>query len=255
MEWSTVAISTPMGTQVDLQVAYGRSLYIGREIHELGLTGWQPATTAALFAAWDIVDDPSQVFFDVGANIGVYAQLHNRLWPSGRAVAFEPTPHIADCGEKMTAANALSVRWERAAVSDRRGETTLYLSTRSDASNSLVHGHRRARGTVTVPTVMLDDFCEETALTPSVVKIDVERHEPAVVRGASRLLATHRPIVVAELLPGHVESEQVRQLMYAQGYTPRLIGDRDWLFWPSMIPAAYDDRLGEWLSALGATAP
>lgn len=265
MKWCTIAAPSPGGEDLGhLHVAYGKPLFVGRQLHERGLAGWQPATTAALCAAWEIAGPLSPVFFDVGANIGIYALLHSRLWPHGRAVAFEPTPHIATCGGEMTAANGLSVQWERVAVSDNDGEGTLHLSSRSDASNSLVDGHRRAKGILTVPTVTLDTFCDSRGLTPSVVKLDVERHEAAVIRGASRLLDEHRPIVVAELLPGHAEAEEVQQLMMGHGYTARLIEPphhghnggalNDWLFWPGAVPAPFDARFSAWFASVARCA-
>lgn len=242
---------------------YGKSLFIGRSIKEGGLSGWQPATTAALLAAWDCA--PSSAFFDVGANIGMFASLHARLHPEATTVAFEPTPDVADCGESIAAANDLDVRWERAAVSDAEGEATLYLSERTDASNSLVSGHRQPKGTVTVPTFTLDGYVRSSGLVPSVVKIDVERHEPAVIRGAAELLDVHRPPVVAELLPGRSESDEVQQLLAAHGYEARLIEPpgasdadvelRDWLFWPGAVPTEFDDRFRDWYTAVSRCVP
>ncbi|PSL00392.1 FkbM family methyltransferase [Haloactinopolyspora alba] len=266
LKWTTISIPLAAGMDAqlgELSVPYGKSLFIGRLLREDGLSGWQAATTAALLATWDLA--PSPVFFDVGANIGIYAALHGRLRPDGTTVAFEPTPDVADAGESFQAANDLKVRWERAAVSDTAGEATLYLSARTDASNSLVSRHREPKGTVTVPAITLDSYVRSSGLVPSVVKIDVERHEPAVIRGAAELLDTHRPVIVAELLPGRSESDEVQHLLAAHGYEARHIeppeaqaGDepeRDWLFWPGTIPAELDDRFREWYSAVATCVP
>lgn len=263
MKWATIAIpkAPGPGREFDqLKILYDKHLFIGRSIKDEGLGGWQAPTTAALLAAWDFA--ATSVFFDVGANIGIYAAMHARLRPAATTIAFEPTPFVADSGESITSANGLAVRWHRVAVSDAKGEATLYLSTRTDASNSLVKDHRQAKDTVTVPTVTIDGYVRESGLVPQVIKIDVERHEPAVIRGATELLDEHRPIVVAELLPGRQESAEVQQLMAEHGYQARLIEppashtlaesepSRDWLFWPGPIPVEFHEQFVDWYTAV-----
>lgn len=267
MKWATITFprtADPDGRLGELQLLYGKALFVARRIQERGLGGWQQATTAALLTAWE--RKPTAPFFDVGANVGIYAALHARLWQEAVTVAFEPTPDVAACGVSITQANGIGVRWERIAVSDADGEATLYLSARTDASNSLHSNHRRAKGVVTVPTVTLDSYVRSSGLVPSVIKIDVERHEPAVIRGAADLLKQHRPVVVAELLSGHPESDEVRELLAGQGYSAHHIEPppgapapdeqlRDWLFWPGMLPADFRQRFGQWYAATARCVP
>ena len=269
VKWATIPIPRAVGLdqQLDrLDILYGKKLFVGRLLKEGGLCTWQAPTTASLLAAWDVTS--SSVFFDVGANIGIYAALHARLRPEATAIAFEPTPDVADSGESIAAANDLDIRWERVAVSDAEGEATLFLSGRTDASNSLVSGYRQPKGTVSVPTVTLDGFVGSSGLIPEVIKIDVERHEPAVIRGAAELLNTHHPIVVAELLPGRPESDEIQQLLADHGYHARHIEPPashsapdsdgplyDWLFWPGEVPTTFDDRFVEWYAAVARCGP
>jgi|SRR5690625_126848 len=141
VKWATIPVPRAVGLDQPLDklnILYGKRLYVGRLSREGGLGGWQAPTTASPLAAWDFTS--SSVFFDVGANMGIYAALHARLRPEATAIAFEPTPDVADCDESITAANDLDVRWERVAISDAEGEATLFLSGRTDASNSLVSG-------------------------------------------------------------------------------------------------------------------
>lgn len=267
MKWATITFprtAGPDGQLGELKIRYGKALFVASRIQEVGLGGWQQATTAALLAAWERT--PTAAFFDVGANIGIYATLHARLWKDSTTVAFEPTPDVAECGVSITQENDLETRWERVAVSDADGEATLYLSARTDASNSLHSNHRRAKSTVTVPTVTLDSYVRSSGLVPSVIKIDVERHEPAVIRGAAELLEKHRPVVVAELLPGHRESDEVQELLDGHGYRASHIAPplgapppdeqlRDWLFWPGALPVDFDQRFGQWYAATARCVP
>jgi FkbM family methyltransferase len=267
-EWATITYprSTDPNDQLgELRIPYRKDLSVARRIKERGLSGWQAATTATLLAACERT--PSSAFFDVGANVGIYSALHARLWSDASTVAFEPTPHVAESGSAITKENGLAIQWERVAVSDTAGEATLYLSARSDASNSLERKHRQPKGVVTVPTVTLDDYVSSSGLVPSVVKIDVEQHESAVLRGGAKLLEMRRPVVVAELLPNRGDSEVVQSLLAGHGYHARHISPpagaaaaaeddlRDWLFWPGTPPAEFDQRFREWYTAVARCVP
>lgn len=243
----------------------GTRSFMLKSLKERGLQGWQAPTTAALLAAWELAERP--VFFDIGANIGIYALLHNRRYPDGTAIAFEPTPNLVELGRSIASENHLAVRWEQAAVSDSDGEATLYLSTRSDASNSLVEGFRRAKGTVTVPSVTIDSYIAKTGIVPSVVKIDVESHEPAVLRGATTMMRTHQPVIVVEMIPQRAASGRANELLTEHGYHGRHLlppatddgsdptPHRDWIFWPGTAPPKFDDLFAEWYAALDRCVP
>ncbi len=224
-----------------------------RQLRRLGLAGWQEATTAALLAAWDVTA-PGGVFFDVGANAGVYALLCRLLHPSMEVVAFEPSPTTVAAGQQWARANGVEVRFERVALSDVDDRGTLYLSSRSDASNSLVEGFREPSGTLDVELLTMDSFVRREGLAPSVVKIDVEQHEPAVLRGAGSTLVEHRPIIVMELL-GSEASRRAHRRLCRLDYEPFELGDRDRLYWPDGLPADWDRRLAGWSEAIRRCVP
>lgn len=231
-----------------LDLAGGRASTNQRQLRRNGLAGWQPETSAALLAAWELSPRPG-VFFDIGANAGVYALLCRLVQPAFEVVAFEPSPDTVAAGQRWAAANGVEVRFEQVAVSDAQGRATLYLSRRSDASNSLVAGFREATGTVEVDRLDLDTFVAREALVPTVIKIDVERHEAAVVDGARRTLADHRPVVVMELLGGRAARGVDRRLREL-GYQSHPLGARDHLYWPGELPGDWHTRLAGWRAAV-----
>ena len=57
---------------------------------------------------------------------------------------------------------------------------------------------------------MIHLFCDNPLAPPAVVKIDVEGHEPAVLRGLSRVISQHRPVIIFEHL--FLTDEMVQQL-------------------------------------------
>jgi FkbM family methyltransferase len=236
-----------------LDLAGGRASINQRHLRRHGLAGWQAETTAGLLAAWQLTSRPG-AFLDVGANAGVYALLCRLLWPSMEVVAFEPCGETVEAGRRWAAANDVAVRFEQVALSEAPGEGVLYLSTRSDASHSLVAGFREAADAVTVPLQTLDGFAERDGVTPTVVKIDVEQHEPAVVRGARETLARCRPVVVMERLKSRA-SRQAHRLLDELGYTAHPLGARDHLYWPGEAPPRWPDVYRGWLHAVQRCAP
>lgn len=254
----------PLG---ELDIVDGSSSYTQRALRRAGLRGYQPATTAALLATWEAFEDVT--FLDVGANGGLYATMCAKVFPRSRVVAFEPAPKSAAAVRAISEANNLAVTVEEVAVSDRKGTASLYLSKKSDASNSLTEGFREAKGVVTVPTIPLDEYVQLNALAPNVIKIDVERHEAAVLDGATETLSQHRPACVIEILPDQKDDErELLGRLDALGYRSTRLEPsitrgkqedpalRDWLCWPEPgPPAGFARRLRGWERAIARCRP
>lgn len=141
--------------------------------------------------------------YDVGANCGWFAVRAAR---AGRTVrAFEPVPATAEYAERNLARIAgADARVVRTAVADAPGRATIHLYS-SSGNNSLHQrtlpaGHPlRRTGDIEVSVVRLDDLVgSEDFPPPTLIKIDVEGAELAVLRGARETLVRHRPVVVME---------------------------------------------------------
>ena len=165
--------------------------------------------------------------YDIGANIGFFSLLAARLVGNeGRVVAFEADPEVAARLREHAARNGFSsIAVEEKAVWSRTGEVRF---ARSDpaASPDLGLGHIEMDGTaknsIGVAAVSLDDYVKH-ASAPDFVKCDVEGAEVEVVRGAQRLLAGKRPVVLCEL-----HSEENRRTLGEEfsrlGYDSRSCG-------------------------------
>jgi FkbM family methyltransferase len=137
--------------------------------------------------------------WDVGANIGYLSLLAARIvGPQGRVVAVEPDPECADAIRANAALNALAqVEVVEAAASDRSGVAELVVvRDRLWTRLASVGDHHESEQHVEVRTVALDDL---DGPPPTLVKIDVEGAELAVIAGMARLLREQRPIVVCEM--------------------------------------------------------
>lgn len=98
--------------------------------------------------------------------------------------------------------------------------------------------------TVEVRTEKLDDLLNSPIPRCSLIKIDVEGHEPAVLDGASQLIDQHRPIIIFEyrFIPGYQEPKTIAQLEEKQ-YRCFLLDTLE-LAVPSLVHTHPTDLLG-----------
>ncbi len=240
-----------MPTALQIKVTSASPSNVHKAIVKNGGT-FEPEVVAVVTAFCEQETDP--VFIDVGANIGVYPLIASLIGrDAGKTIAvhaFEPLPMLQDKARRLGADNGVDYDLRTCAVSDENGTADFYVSARSDASNSLVAGFRPAREVLRVEVARLDDQVDLVAHAgrPVLLLIDVETHEPAVLRGAQDFIAKVRPLIICEVLAGRTEVA-LNALVDAIGYTryrfdgmvwrrePSIYGDsahkhRDWIFAP-----------------------
>jgi FkbM family methyltransferase len=179
---------------------------------------YEPEQTA-VFMRW--VHGGSTVL-DIGAHAGYYTLLASILaGESGDVWAFEPEPHNAAFLRRHMRLNGRrNVHVEELAVCASSGTARFARGTGSGT------GHLAEDGDLEVRTVSLADFCAARGIQPTVLKIDVEGAEAAVLHGARDVIAEFKPIV---FLSTHGDDIHRRCLsvMRAAGYSffPILGGD------------------------------
>jgi len=158
-------------------------------------------------------------FIDVGCNGGVLSasvmrQLAHRETESGliELVAIEANPETAIRAAGTFALNDLRrVHLARFAAGDTVGVVD-FLSADGLSGQSSIHSidAKLVRSVdkypirkMSVPQRPLDSLMDDGVIKSQVacVKIDVEGHELAVIRGARKLLSTHKPFVLCEYNP------------------------------------------------------
>lgn len=134
--------------------------------------------------------EPDFTCLDVGANIGVHTVLLADMAPRGRIYAFEPDERAYRLLNLNLQRNGVDhARTFKKPVSDRKRDVSFHESVDSAFSAVEPTGRRDVRRRVKRTALTLDGFVEERGLDPDFVKIDVEGHEPAVLRGMQRQLA------------------------------------------------------------------
>ena len=258
----------PLTTPASIEFKAPWRSYVPRLLAEEGVAGYEPETMAAFLASISFRE--ADEVFDVGANVGIFA-IMAATTTMARATGFEPTPDLARTFRNVATMNGLACEVEQIALGAATGTATLFISAKSDSSNSLRAGYRATTGAVEVPVERLDDYVARTGRRPSVMKIDTESTEPDVLEGGLETLGTIRPWIVCEVLAGRTE-DRLAAILRPLGYrfhhlgpgespveVPEIVGDptyrhRDWLFTPDPLPGGFAAHYRAWLAAIRATA-
>ncbi|HEX4033821.1 MAG TPA: FkbM family methyltransferase [Solirubrobacteraceae bacterium] len=132
-----------------------------------------------------------ELFVDAGANFGFWALLAARR--GCRVIAIEPLPATRTRLQENARRNGLdgAIEVVAAALSDEGGALTLSV-TGGESGQASAHPPQGSADaeTFVVPAVTLDSLLGERAVR--FLKIDVEGHEPALLRGADRVLRAGR---------------------------------------------------------------
>jgi FkbM family methyltransferase len=198
-------------TVVITQLDNDTRLFVDLSDHVIGLNivrGRYEEDGAALVRS---VLRPGDRAIDAGAHIGFFTMhMAAAVGPTGRIHAFEPCDANADLLERSIAENRFGDRvvFRRAAVGQASGTATLTFPVETlntggayllrDGTTPLAGNQQRQ-----IPIVALDD--QQIARPVKLIKMDVEGAEPLVVRGARRLLAQDRPLILSELHPVQLE--------------------------------------------------
>ncbi|MGB9986008.1 FkbM family methyltransferase [Salarchaeum japonicum] len=164
----------------------------------------------------DVVEktSPKDVFWDVGAHIGIYTCLVGSVLDRGEVVAFEPNPTMRQRLNSNVAHNELSnVTVLPHAVSDR------------DEKGEMAGWEVQEGGDGTGDPVELvkgDSIAVENAIpNPTIVKIDIEGEEINALRGLDRMLNESVRLVYVEVHPDRIQGNPgvVEELLVDAGFT------------------------------------
>jgi FkbM family methyltransferase len=163
---------------------------------------------------------PGMVFYDLGANIGLFTLMAARIVAeSGKVFSFEPDPENAARLRRNIAHNQFqNVTVIEAGVWSSSGRFNFVdggSSSPDRAWGTFVPDDTQRPGTL-ISCVSLDDFCR-TAPPPDAIKCDVEGAEFEALRGAKKMLQFHRPWIVCEM-HSPANDQIIREFLGALGY-------------------------------------
>jgi FkbM family methyltransferase len=173
---------------------------------------------------------PGQVAVDVGCHKGAYTYwMRRQVGPSGTVFAFEPQPsQVAYLQKAFATLPFENVVLVPKALSEKTGQASLHIpdgagkthaATLEQRARSEERGARESDSCSLLPapcsllsvdTTTLDAFFADQPRGPHFLKIDVEGHELAVLRGGVTTLDTHRPTLLIECEARHRPDGDVR---------------------------------------------
>jgi len=127
----------------------------------------------------------SDLFVDVGANVGVYTVLAAGAI-GARAVAIEPVPETFAKLRTNLRVNGIDGRTQALNIGLGRAASSLRFTTDRDTTNHVITDESWTGPSIQVPVRTLDSVLDGQA--PALIKIDVEGWESEVLAGAETTL-------------------------------------------------------------------
>ena len=166
---------------------------------------------------------PRRVCLDVGANIGQTTIGFSPYFQ--KIISFEPNPPVYECLLKnIEEHNLKNVNTHRIGIGDVVEKRDFKYNHIKPGTSRFLENGEKAGGSAgrrtNIKIETLDNFLFKNTEV-DLIKIDVEGYEEKVVTGAKNLLLNHKPTVVLEVRPLHIETHKPRidKFMRQIGYT------------------------------------
>lgn len=173
----------------------------------------------------------NDVFYDVGANYGLYSGLAAEIIESGEIHAFEPNPEIFKYLIGGLGAKYKKISCVKKALSNQVDKLTFYVK-RNSSGGSTLNGEvastlKNHFDAINVPCITLDSYIKNHRL-PTFMKLDVEGAEHFVIEGAATLFKRTKPVISLEVWGaenGDRFSRKASEMLINLGYLPHRIND------------------------------
>lgn len=165
------------------------------------------------------------IFFDIGTNKGEYAYYAEQLIEPEHIYLFEPEKKL----NKQLKALYKNCHIFDIALSHIKGIHSFKIPVINGVADNCLstlevenkEDYETEAIIYEVKTDTLDNFISVKQVTPDLIKIDVEGHELAVLKGAENYINTHHPTLIIEIEQRHhknIEVENVFESFKSKGY-------------------------------------
>ncbi len=175
------------------------------------------------------------IVFEAGAFDGASSVILGKLWPNGKIISFEANPtRFTEYQEK--ARGATNLQGYNLAVNTYNGIATFYLCWGTGGKNPIYEGAssllpasevQKAHymgPVITVPCVILDDWCQEHQIEKfDFMWLDLEGFELPFLKSSPNMLKTVKVIYTETnffaFREGHTQYVDLRAFLESQGFT------------------------------------
>lgn len=168
------------------------------------------------------------VFYDIGANYGVYSCLVGDMTRSGQVVAFEPIPEAFETLQRNIKRNNIEADLFNVALSNKEG--TVQMSIRGQTGHQFAEDDE---GKFEAKTRRADELVTENDVSPpDICKIDIEGAEYLALDGFRKTLAESEcRHVFCEIHTEKIQdiggsAERVEDILTELGFKLEYLGDR-----------------------------
>ena len=130
------------------------------------------------------------VFYDIGAHIGIISLTASIFGKSKQLAvfAFEPHPETVQRLKENIVLNDVDIKVYQIAMGDYCGQTKLHVGNFGDGKNTIISSVLKDEKFIKIPIITVDRFVHQGHPTPNLVKIDVEGYEMNVLLGMEETL-------------------------------------------------------------------
>lgn len=131
---------------------------------------------------------PSDLLWDIGANVGTHTIFPAQMLTEGFVVSFEPyPPNVQQLRANLTVNNLKNVHIEQVALGETKDESQLRIEGSEAGYGSHSLNEKTSTNSIAVEVVPGDVFVQKYGF-PTVLKIDVQGAEMQVLRGLEHVL-------------------------------------------------------------------
>ena len=215
-------LNVKLNEHVQFDLLTNQTCFVTQDLYYLGAERYEFTELLSY-----LVKD-SEVFFDIGANIGYFTVLASKINPNLKVYSFEPSTGPLHFLRKNVVLNRIDNQVEVVgkAVAEVNDTLTFYsvvsekypwVEHNLNGSHSLQneHGRKKSRE-YPVETVSLEQFISERQLTRlDLIKLDTECTEHLILDSSVEVINQYRPIIISEIYNViKPEVQRVREKMH-----------------------------------------
>lgn len=192
----------------------------GEAENDLFWSGYGNSWEGRSLQIWRALAEDAQFIADVGANTGIFALAAQAVNPAAKIIAIEPSRRVFGALKRNVLRNGFPIQSIEVAASDAVGTATFYDTCETHQySASLVRGTLGPGfSEVQVRVDRLDNIFKEHGFARlDLVKIDIELHEPAALRGMMQTVISCKPTILVEILRDDI-GQEIKELLAGFGY-------------------------------------